>query len=137
MSGDGMAGDAEAAKRRAVEKLAALMLEARTSGVDAVFGQGLRSPALAAVLAELRSLDPQMQRRAARALVESRGDPAALRAALESPAPDVQAEAATRRFGPRPPTVVDARGGVPWPAILAAAAAALLLVAYVSGAGGQ
>jgi uncharacterized protein YoaH (UPF0181 family) len=121
------------ARRRAVERIAALMAEARAGGPAGLLGQGLASPAVAQALAELRALDPALQRRIARAMVQSRGDPDALRALLDagtSPAP--ASRSAGTRFGPRPPTVVDARGGIPAFAIVVGLVCALLAAAWIA-----
>lgn len=126
------------ARRLAVERIAALIGEARDHGIGTLLGQGAANPAIAKALAELRALDPALQRRVARAMVRSKGDPEALRAALEAgPADGAPGHAPTRkgpvsaRYGRRPPTVVDARGpasrlAIPV-ALLCAAIAAFVL----------
>ncbi|TCZ84646.1 hypothetical protein [Lysobacter sp. N42] len=124
--------DAEA-RRRAVERIAALMAEARAGGPAGLLGQGLASPAVAQALAELRALDPALQRRIARAMVQSRGDPDALRAVVDAgsrPAP--ASRRADTRSAPRPPTVVDARGGIPALAIVVGLVCALLAAAWIA-----
>ena len=104
------------ATRRAVERLAALLVEARSGAVALTTGHG--AAALKHAIDELRTLDPALQRRIARAMLQSEGDPAALLAVLDGvdrPAdaamPAAPGTTASRPAGhAHPPTVVDARG---------------------------
>lgn len=101
--------------------LASALSEARAGGARAT----LQGEVFHQVLAELSRLDPALQRKAARAMVTSGGDPDAVRAALRGE-PDRAGSDGPRRIhaSPRPPTVVDARGGFPWVAVLLAIAVA-------------
>lgn len=119
----------EEARRRALEIVDALMTEAKAG----------RMPDLAGALAELRGIDPALQKWVAEAMVRSRGDVAALRAAIEGmpPAGGVAAKVERASRAPaRPPTVVDGRGRVPWHVVLAAALAAVLAAVLIA-TGGQ
>lgn len=123
--------------RRAVERLAALLADAR-AGAGALAATGREAAAIREAIDELRMLDPALQRRIARAMLESKGDPAALLAVLDGvdSAGDVTEPVASREVrlrrragGAHPPTVVDARGGgsrlvIPFALLCAALAAA-------------
>lgn len=129
--------DADEARRQAVERVAQLLAEARSRGLAGSLADGPLGAAFADVVGEVGRLDRDLQRRIARAVVASRGDPEAVRAVLEAPrrpAPAVaeSAVASTLKASKRTPTVVDARSGGSWGlalgvAIAAAAAAAVLL----------
>ena len=117
---------ADEAKRRALEVLSTLVVDAKSGRIPL--------EELKAALAQLRDLDPDMQRRVARAMMESRGDPTALRAALEAPpSGDTRHRASAPGMSSRPPTVVDARGGMPWAGVFVAAIAAALTAALLAG----
>lgn len=95
--------------------LATALADARTGGTQAM----MQGEVFQQVLAELSKLDPAVQRKAARAMVSSGGDPDAVRAVLGEGVAEACADAAPR--GPvaaRVPTVVDARGGFPWLGLL-------------------
>jgi anti-sigma factor RsiW len=94
--------------KRAYELVSALLEDTDGSGAPAALRGGLRGPAFRAILAELRGLDPEMQRAVAKAVARSGGDVAALRAALAGLGTH---GAIARGLAARPPTVVDARGG--------------------------
>lgn len=114
------------AKRRALDLLGTLAVDVKSGRIP--LGE------LKATLAQLRDLDPDMQRRVARALMESRGDPAALRAAVHAAlSGEVRHRTASPKMSSHPPTVVDGRGGVPWAGVVVAAIAAALTAALLAG----
>lgn len=102
------------------------LLTSALSGARAGGGRAtLQGEVFRQVLAELSRLDPALQRKAARALVTSGGDPEAVRAALRGEPDRARSEGPhPMHASPRPPTVVDARGGFPWVAVLLAIAIA-------------
>jgi hypothetical protein len=125
------------ARRRALERLETFL--ARADGGR--LGGALGGAEFAAVLAELRALDAATQKRIARAMVASRGDASALRAALEGGEAQARQREGVSARSPamparsaRPPTVVDARGETPWKAIAAAVLAVAVAAAVVAGA---
>ena len=117
---------ADEARRRALDVLGTLVVDAKSGRMP--LGD------LKAALGELRDLDPEMQRRVARAMMESRRDPTALRAAVEAaPSGGVRQRASSPKMSSHPPTVVDGRGGVPWVGIFIAAVTAALTAALLAG----
>lgn len=125
----------EEARRRALEILGALLADAKAGRTSD--GAWTGAADFRKALGELRGLDPEVQRRVARAMVETRGDPAALRAAIETAPTDRAGHRVAPRptATPRPPTVVDARSGTPWPVVVIAAIAAAIAAALLAGAG--
>lgn len=115
------------ARRRALDIVDRLMAEAKAG----------RMPDLAGALARLREVDPALQRRIADAMVRSRGDVAAVRAALEASTQEDATSPDQRgaRVPVRPPTVVDGRGRLPWRVFLVAALAAAATTALIASGG--
>lgn len=115
------------ARRRALDIVDTLMVEAKAG----------RVPDLAGALARLREVDPALQRRIAEAMVRSRGDVAAVRAALEASTREgtMSPDPRGARAPVRPPTVVDGRGRLPWTVVLFAALAAVATAALIAFGG--
>lgn len=125
-------GRREHAKQQALDVLARLITNAKSAG-----GTAATMADFGAALGDLRDLDPAMQRRIAKAMLTSRGDAVATRAAMdELPADDaLEPPEPPRVPAPRTvrtPTVVDARGGVPWIGLLVAAIAAVATAALLA-----